>query len=91
MRPIRSTAEILLSSGLGIRFSIQEQLLRSDEKQFQGGLVFKARRLVHHSTLKPRVIKKKKIRSWVPRSRWQAAWVLRFMVWGLGFGVEDLV
>ena len=34
-----------------VQFSIQEQLLRSIEKQFQGGLVFKARRLLYHSTL----------------------------------------
>ena len=31
--------------------SVQEQLLRINEKQFQGGLVFKARRLLYHSTL----------------------------------------
>ena len=31
--------------------TVQEQLLRSIEKQFQGGLVFGARRLVYHSTL----------------------------------------
>ena len=34
-----------------VQFSIQEQLLRSIEKQFQGGLVFEARRLLYHSTL----------------------------------------
>jgi len=28
-----------------VQVSIQEQLLHSNEKQFQGGLVFKARRL----------------------------------------------
>ena len=32
-------------------FSVQEQLLRGIEKQFQGGLVFKARILLYHSTL----------------------------------------
>ena len=32
-------------------FSIQEQLLRSNEKQFRGGLVFEARRRLYHSTL----------------------------------------
>ena len=31
--------------------SVQEQLLRSIEKQFQGGLVSKARRPLYHSTL----------------------------------------
>ena len=30
---------------------LQENLLRSNEKQFRGGLVFKARRLLYHSTL----------------------------------------
>ena len=34
-----------------VQLPIQEQLLRSIEKQFQGGLVFKARRLLYHSTL----------------------------------------
>jgi len=39
---------------------IQEQLLRSNEQQFRGGLVFKARRLVVSLDSRPRVIKKKK-------------------------------
>ena len=34
-----------------VQFSIQEKLLRSNEKQFRGGLVFKARILLYHSTL----------------------------------------
>ena len=34
-----------------VQFSIQEQLLRSNEKQFRGGLVFKARSLLYHSSL----------------------------------------
>ena len=34
-----------------VQFPIREQLLRSNAKQFQGGLVFKARRLLYHSTL----------------------------------------
>ena len=33
--------------------AIQEQLLRSIEKQFQEGLLFKARRLLYHSTPGP--------------------------------------
>jgi hypothetical protein len=46
--------------GLRLRFRVREtwppcttreQLLRSNAKQFQGELVFKARRLVYHSTL----------------------------------------
>ena len=35
-----------------VQLSIQEQLLRCTEKQFQGGLVFKAHRLLYHSTLR---------------------------------------
>ena len=34
-----------------VQFTIRERLLRSNEKQFQGGLVFKARGLFYHSTL----------------------------------------
>ena len=41
-------------------FSIQEQLLRRKVKRFTGGLVFKAHRLLHHSTIGLRVTKKKK-------------------------------
>ena len=37
-----------------LQFSIQEQLLRSNEKQFRGGPVLKARRLLYHSTLGPK-------------------------------------
>ena len=33
-----------------VQLLIQEQLLRSNEKPFQGGLVFKARRLLYHSS-----------------------------------------
>ena len=39
--------------------SMSEQLLRRIVKRFRGGRVFKARRLVYHSTLGSRVIKKK--------------------------------
>jgi hypothetical protein len=48
---------LVLSS---VQFSIQEQLLRRDVKRFRGGLVFKAHRLLSHSTLGSRVIKKEK-------------------------------
>jgi len=37
-----------------------EQLLRRNVNRFRGGLVFKAHRLVYHSTLGVIVIKKKK-------------------------------
>jgi len=46
-----------------VQFSIKEQLLSRDVKRFRGGLVFKADRLLYHSTLGLRVIKKKKKRS----------------------------
>ena len=42
-----------------VQHAIQEQLLRSNEKPFRGGLVFKARRLVVSLNSRPRVIKKK--------------------------------
>jgi hypothetical protein len=45
-----------LSSGCGSG----EQLLRRNVKRFRGGLVFEANRLVCHSTLGRRAIKKKK-------------------------------
>jgi len=41
--------------------------------RFRGGLVFKAHRLVYHSTLGLRVIKKKKRRSRVPSSSFRVA------------------
>ena len=46
--------------GFGVRFQVlagvepcrwMSELLRSNEKQFRGGLVFKARRLLYHSAL----------------------------------------
>ena len=43
-----------------VQFTIRERLLRSNEKQFQRGLVFKARRFFVSLNSRPRVIKKKK-------------------------------
>jgi len=43
-----------------VQFSIQEQILLRNVQRFRGGLVFKAHRLLYHSTLDLRVIKKKK-------------------------------
>ena len=40
--------------------SLEEQLLYRNVKRFRGGLVFEANRLVYHSTLGWRIIKKKK-------------------------------
>jgi len=40
----------------------EEQLLHRNVERFRGWLVFKARRLLYHSTLGLRVIKKKKYR-----------------------------
>jgi len=42
------------------RVQIEEHLLQRNVKRFRGGLVFKAHRLVYHTTLGLRVIKKKK-------------------------------
>jgi len=47
--------------------SIEEQLRSRNVKRFRGGLVFKAHRLLYHSTLGLRVIKKKKKFVCVPR------------------------
>ena len=44
-----------------------EQRLRRDVKRFRGGLLFKAHRLLYHSNLGVRVIKKKKKK--IPRAR----------------------
>ena len=43
-----------------VQLSIREQRLRSNVKQFHGGLVFNAHGLSYHSTLGWRVMKKKK-------------------------------
>ena len=43
-----------------VQFSIKGQLLRRNVKLFRGGLVFKAHRLLHHSTLGSRGMKEKK-------------------------------
>ena len=50
-----------------VHFSISEQLFRQNVKRFRGGFVFKAHRLVYHSTLGWRVIKKKKKTTLVKR------------------------
>ena len=42
------------------QFSISGQLLRRTVKRFRGGFVFKAHRLLYHSTLGSIVMKKKK-------------------------------
>ena len=45
----------------------RDELLHRDVRWFQGGLVFKANRLVYHSTLGSRVIKKNQVRYSHPR------------------------
>jgi len=52
-------------------------------KRFRGGLVFKAHRLVYHSTLGWRVIKKRRRSVGFRVEGWG------FRVWGLGFRVSD--
>ena len=42
-----------------VEFSISEQLLHINTQRFRSGLVFKAHRLLYHSTLCLRVIKKR--------------------------------
>ena len=49
---------MLAGSGRSVYISIAEQLICRNVKQFREGLVFKAYRLVRHSTLGSRVIKK---------------------------------
>ena len=60
--------------------------LRRNVKRSRGGLVFKAHRLVYHSTLGWRVIKKEKIdhaqELWLCARAW--VWSLGLRVWGLG-------
>ena len=49
--------------GFGVRNEVgpvEEQLLHRNVKRFQGGLESKAHRLLYHSTLGSRVIKKKR-------------------------------
>ena len=66
-------------------------------ERFRGGLVFKAHRFVHHSTLGLRVIKKKKNLGSnrpsysVPSARLSFPWPWNLFSWnspGLGIGVE---
>ena len=53
---------------------------RRNEKRFRGGLVCKAHRLVYHSTLGLRVIKKKEV-----ISMWPGAEELRHLPCGVAF------
>ena len=55
---------------LKVQFSISEQLHYRIVQRFQGGLVFQADRLVYHSTLGSRVMKKKK-RPAPPGAAWR--------------------
>ena len=50
-----------------------EQLLSRNVKRFRGGLVFKAHRLLYHSTLGLRVIKKKK-KKWRGNTKRREVW-----------------
>ena len=45
--------------GTWVQLSISEQLLQRNEKRFRGGLIFKARGWLYHSTLGSRVITKR--------------------------------
>jgi len=59
----------LLDSGNEVREGRMAQLLYRNVQRFRGGLVFKANRLLYHSTLGVRVIKKKKKRGGPPALR----------------------
>ena len=67
---------------LKTQFSIQEKLLRRNVKRFRGGLVFKAHRLLYHSTLGSRVTKKKKKKRLNGHLVWQGV--------GRGTGVQRI-
>ena len=67
---------------------IEEQLLRRNVKRFRGGLVFKAHRLLYHSTLGLRVTKKKKKKMDRSGRTNRAACGSGSKGWGLDFGVE---
>jgi len=56
---LRGTSHRLSEDG-SVQFSISEQLLYRNVQRFRGGLVFKAHRLVYHSTIGWRLIQKKK-------------------------------
>jgi len=63
MCPSRPPIESKLTDLVSAQSSIQEQILSRNVKRFRGGLVFKAHRLLYHSTLGWRVIERKK-KSW---------------------------
>ena len=56
-------------------------------KRFRGGLVFKAHRLLYHSTLGLRVIKRKRIGGDLPSLRSVILILRLFGGWGFGFWV----
>ena len=58
MAGVRSHGDEAFRSKSGI--GIEEGTLRGNVKRFQGGLVFEAPRLVYHSTLGSRVVKKRR-------------------------------
>jgi len=64
-----------------------QQLIRRNVKRFRGGLVFKAHRLVYHSTLGLRVIQLKKEKIGLPQAPPPAAWSYPVS----GFGIRVLV
>ena len=57
------------------KVEVQEQLLGKNVERLRGGLVFKAHRLVYHSTLGSRVMMKKKkfkVETWIVEARKRA-------------------
>ena len=63
-----------------VQLSISEQLLGRNVKQFRGGLVLKAHRLVYRSTLGLRVIKKKREEDRGTREREQVVNLSRLLL-----------
>ena len=60
LRPWSLRVFLSLSVGLAVPRGYLPQLLHKKVQRFRGGLVFKAHRLLHHSTLGLKVMKKKK-------------------------------
>ena len=80
-----ATADATLgSSSAREREMISDDLLRRNVQQFRGGLVFKADRLVYHSTLGSRVIKKKKRRRLVDMEGIGPPGTTRTSAWSTG-------
>ena len=77
------------SEDFRIPIGFQEQVLRRNVRRVRGGLAFKAHRLLYHSTLGSRVIKRRREDFRIAGSG-VGDWGSGFMVWILGSTVWDL-